>query len=71
MLLRVDTDEERRNVHKLLPHTNVALADEDTGVVDGLRQRLLVHLGLQREGGREGGGKGRISVELSQRRQDI
>ena len=46
MLLTVDTDEEGGDVHQLLPHADVALADQDTGVVDGLGQGLLVHLGL-------------------------
>ena len=47
MLLGCCTDVERRNVHKLVAHTDVALTDKDTGVVDALGETLLVHLGLE------------------------
>lgn len=36
MLLRVETDDERRDVDDLLADADVALTDEDTGVVDRL-----------------------------------
>ena len=35
-LLRVQSDDERRNVDHLLSDTDVPLPDKDTGVVDGL-----------------------------------
>jgi hypothetical protein len=41
------SDIERRNVNKLASNTDVALTDQDTGVVDGLGQTLLVNLGLE------------------------
>ena len=46
MLLTVDAHEEGGDVHQLLPDADVTLSDEDAGVVDGLGQGLLVHLGL-------------------------
>lgn len=47
VLLRVETDDERGDVHNLLADADVALADEDTGVVDGLGEAELVDTGLQ------------------------
>lgn len=46
MLLRVKTDDERGNVDDLLADTDVALTDQDTGVVDGLGKTEFVDLGL-------------------------
>jgi hypothetical protein len=46
-LLGVKPDDERRDVDHLLANTDVPLADEDTGVVDGLGEAELVDLGLQ------------------------
>lgn len=34
VLVGVDTDHERRNVHETLADADVAVLDEDTGVVD-------------------------------------
>lgn len=47
VLLGVETDHEGRNVDDLLADTDVALADEDTGVVDGLGKTELVDTGLE------------------------
>lgn len=47
MLLGVETDNERGNVDDLLADTDVALANEDTGVVDGLGEAELVDAGLE------------------------
>jgi nucleoside-triphosphatase THEP1 len=47
VLLRVETDDERRNVDDLLANTDVALADQDTGVVDGLGKAELVDASLE------------------------
>lgn len=47
MLLGVETDNERRNVDDLLADADVALLDEDTGVVDGLGEAELVDAGLE------------------------
>ncbi len=47
VLLRVETDDERRNVDDLLADTDVALADQDTGVVDGLGKAELVDASLE------------------------
>jgi hypothetical protein len=47
VLLGVETDDERRNVDNLLADTDVALADEDTGVVDGLGKTELVDASLE------------------------
>lgn len=47
VLLRVETDDERRNVDNLLADADVALADEDTGVVDRLGEAKLEDLGLE------------------------
>jgi hypothetical protein len=47
VLLGVETDHEGRNVDNLLADTDVALADEDTGVVDGLGKTELVDTGLE------------------------
>jgi hypothetical protein len=46
VLLGVQADNERGDVDDLLSNTDVALTDEDTGVVDGLRETELVDLGL-------------------------
>merc|ERR1711998_411155 len=45
--LRLDTHHERGNVHNLAAHTDVTLADQHTGVVDGLGQATLEHEGLE------------------------
>lgn len=47
VLLGVETDNERRNVDDLLADADVALADQDTGVVDGLGEAELVDAGLE------------------------
>lgn len=47
VLLGVETDDERGNVDDLLADADVALADQDTGVVDGLGETELVDTGLQ------------------------
>lgn len=47
MLLGVKTDDERGHVDDLLADTDVALADEDTGVVDGLGKAELVDTSLE------------------------
>jgi hypothetical protein len=47
VLLRVKTDDERRNVDNLLADTNVALTDEDTGVVDRAGETELPNTGLE------------------------
>lgn len=47
VLLRVETDDERGDVDDLLPDADVALADEDTGVVDRLGEAELPHEGLE------------------------
>ena len=47
MLLGVQTDEEGRHSHGLLADDDVALADEDTGVVDRAGKTELEHLGLE------------------------
>lgn len=47
MLLGVETDDEGGDVDDLLANTDVALADQDTGVVDGLGETELVDTGLE------------------------
>jgi hypothetical protein len=47
VLLRVETDDERGDVDNLFADADVALADQDTGVVDGLGEAQLVDEGLQ------------------------
>lgn len=47
MLLRVRADEEGGDVHKLAADADVALADEDAGVVDRLGKALLQDAGLE------------------------
>jgi hypothetical protein len=47
VLLGVETDDERRNVDDLLADADVALTDQDTGVVDGLGETELVDAGLE------------------------
>lgn len=47
VLLGVETDDERRNVDNLLADADVALADENTGVVDGLGETELVDASLE------------------------
>ena len=47
MLLGIQSDDERRDVDNLLADADVALLDEDTGVVDGLGEAELVDAGLQ------------------------
>ena len=47
MLLGVETDDEGRHVDDLLADTDVALTDQDTGVVDGLGEAELVDAGLE------------------------
>lgn len=46
VLLRVETDNEGRNVDDLLSDTDVTLTDQDTGVVDRFGEAELVDLGL-------------------------
>lgn len=47
VLLGVKADHEGGNVDDLLADTDVALLDQDTGVVDGLGEAKLVHAGLE------------------------
>lgn len=47
VFLRSGAHIEGRHIHELGSDTNVTLTDQDTGVVDGLGETLLVHLGLQ------------------------
>jgi hypothetical protein len=47
VLLRIETNDEGWDVDDLLANTDVSLADEDTGVVDGLGETELVDTGLQ------------------------
>lgn len=47
VLLRVETDDKGRNVDDLLADADVALDDQDTGVVDRLGEARLEDLGLQ------------------------
>jgi hypothetical protein len=47
VLLGVETDDERRHVDDLLADADVTLADQDTGVVDGLGETELVDTGLE------------------------
>lgn len=47
VLLGVETDNEGGHVDDLLADTDVALADQDTGVVDGLGETELVDAGLE------------------------
>lgn len=47
MLLGIQADDEGWDVHHLLSDPDVALADQHTGVVDGLGQAQLEDLGLQ------------------------
>lgn len=47
VLLGVETDDERRNVDNLLADTNVALADENTSVVDSLGETQLEDASLK------------------------
>jgi hypothetical protein len=47
VLLRVETDDERGHVDDLLANADVALADENTGVVDRLGEAELVDAGLE------------------------
>jgi hypothetical protein len=47
VLLRVETNDERRNVDDLLSDSDVTLADQDTGVVDRLGETELPDTGLE------------------------
>lgn len=47
MLLGVETDNEGGNIDDLLADTDVALTNQNTGVVDGLGKTKLVDAGLQ------------------------
>lgn len=47
VLLGVETDDERGHINDLLADTDVALADEDTSVVDGLGKTELVDASLE------------------------
>jgi len=47
VLLRVQTNNERRNVDNLLSDTDVALADKNTGVVNRLCETELVDTSLE------------------------
>lgn len=47
VLLRVETDDEGGNVDDLLADSDVALSDEDAGVVDRLGEAELVDAGLE------------------------
>jgi hypothetical protein len=47
VLLRVETHNVRRDVDQLLAHPHVSVADENPGVVHGLRKTQLEDLGLE------------------------
>lgn len=47
MLLRIKSDDERRDVDDLLSDSDVSLSDQDSGVVDRLGKTKLVNAGLQ------------------------
>jgi len=47
VLLRIEADNERRDVDDLLANADVPLPDEDTSVVDRLGQATLENLGLE------------------------
>jgi len=47
VLLGVETDDERWDIDDLLADTDVSLADQNTGVVDGLGETELVDAGLE------------------------
>ena len=44
MLLRVEPDDEGGDVDHLLPHTNVPLSDQHTGVMNALSEPELENL---------------------------
>lgn len=46
MLLRVETNDEGRDIDNLLADADVTLTDQDTSVMDGLSETELVDLGL-------------------------
>ncbi len=47
MLLRIKSDDKRRDVDNLLANSDVSLFDQDTGVVDRLGETKLVNAGLE------------------------
>merc|ERR1719187_1375539 len=47
MLLRVESDNVRRNIDHLFSHTNVTLANQHSGVMDRLRKAKLENLSLK------------------------
>ena len=73
VLLGGSPNVERRDVDKLVSDADVALTDQDAGVVDGLGEALLVDLGLQAAlkellGGKKQDG---IEVELVVREESV
>ena len=66
-------DVEGGDVDELVANADVALTDEDTGVVDGLGESLLVHLGLKTTFQKLLGGqlKDEIELELIIRQQAV
>lgn len=66
VLFRRRPDIEGRNGNKLRSNTDVTLSDQDTSMVDGLGQTLLVNLGLKAAFQQLLGGqlKDRIQLEL-------
>lgn len=47
MLLRIETDDEGRDIDNLLANADVTLFDQDTGVMDGFGEAELVDTGLK------------------------
>jgi len=64
VLLGIDTDIEGGDIDQLLAHANVALFNQDTGMVDRLGKALLEHLGLQTALEELLGGKLQDEIEL-------
>ena len=64
VLLRIHVHHERGRVHHLLTHADVSLLNQLAGVVDGLGQTELEHLGLQSAVHQLGGGQLQNGVQL-------
>merc|ERR1719265_1849802 len=65
VLLRIDAHEERWDIADLLPDTDVALADERPGVVDGLGETKLEDLRLEAALHNLRGGEPKHVIELA------
>jgi len=65
VLLGLDADEERGDVDNLLADADVALTDEDTGVMDGLGETVLEDLGLETTLHDLGGGQTEDIIQLA------